>query len=1137
MSLKERLNVARADYKKAYFKAWDKKGRQWMRDNHIKHYYVPLQAAGGGGGGGIFGEIFPVLAVSGRRPSITQADIDEWVENDGILERALSSDEDRPDDQQMTDIPDGRPNNLDIGDISTPVRRQRTPEEIQNANLDDAKEHGHNYIIDKTIGTPSSRTKLRLKFKGTVIDSNKVRNLVLNLLSDGAGLSIKNNKVFRGKTSEETKTRWAANNTMVNDIIGIFNDEGINLGEYMDTPSLAKARLRRAVLDIAGGSFHHRTLFMNRILDSINNGGSKPIYKTANILDLIENIPAIEFGEPVPGSNLDEADIMARFEDVGVDLSVASDIFRILVSDALNESAIIFGDTGNLDAARKQARENLVASINERLKPIINTLKRGHNNMKEIGAIILDIINSIPNIAQRSRTIITDTVKKVLLSAVRGEPLALTSQFFTVESESDSDDFDLDPVTEPSDDDLDLGDLGFNEPEIQLPTMIDRIRASAAEIRARYQRIFRGARIQRAPPDPDDPGGDPVAVISVAGRRIRANYKNILALMIALGATAFSAKKIVDAVKEGKTVKIDPTNKDKTDEKDDDTTIPNNIPTPMPHTDFPSTGRIVDAINALPADQRGPMEQLLRDSEKQQIIELGAKHDDSTIPNAPILGPINAHLMGPNQPAIEMTQRIKDLGFEDEVIAYNAEMVKYRRNFTDNHLTPPNSVKEDLIAKQKDLGERMQAAFISIAPISRKNEIAARTNLEDSRRAFVNSQAEFSETWAQLQALVASGASPAMIENLHVRLEDLRATMNKAQLNKEYADNVVRYKSSLNNRTFLVAGEVYPRPDNLTDIKTFNRIQQLEASLEGLEVADGPAYVHYVNAVSQTLNRSDFDSDQAYYQRRLEMLAKVYEDAGMDLPPPITIDAPVNVGDDPDSMVSFADYDKSIDEGEGLARAEVVDPAEASLFLSTNKQARDQQQVFDSFSRVQPGHGLGNPRTNPVMKHNIRADMLRFKNNPKGNLPYMVPTMATMEQRAPQRTQPMLVPVLQNEFGSIQFEDDYENSVMSNHLTYERQRTNNWDEWDNSHSIYHPELALSRYRARPTIIPELRMSGYNFGLGARGQPSKLPTSAYTDRVTGYNFNGGTMTNDNFDHKPTKTPQFNSARLSGSSRMR
>ena len=104
---------------------------------------------------------------------------------------------------------------------------------------------------------------------------------------------------------------------------------------------------------------------------------------------------------------------------------------------------------------------------------------------------------------------------------------------------------------------------------------------------------------------------------------------------------------------------------------------------------------------------------------------------------------------------------------------------------------------------------------------------------------------------------------------------------------------------------------------------------------------------------------------------------------------------PTDSNDDADATVDYNvnnDIDTSMLEGIGTERASVVDPAEVSLFLNSNAEARRQQQMFNQFSRVEPGNGLGSMKSNPLRQHNAITDAKQFSHT-LANAPKYNPTL------------------------------------------------------------------------------------------------------------------------------------------------
>jgi hypothetical protein len=225
--------------------------------------------------------------------------------------------------------------------------------------------------------------------------------------------------------------------------------------------------------------------------------------------------------------------------------------------------------------------------------------------------------------------------------------------------------------------------------------------------------------------------------------------------------------------------------------------------------------------------------------------------------------------------------------------------------------------------------------------------------------------------------------------------------------------------------------------------------------------------------------------------------------------------------DDADAIVDYnvnADIDTSGLDGVGTERANVVDPAEVSLFISSSAEAKQEQKRFDQFSRVAPGNGLGSMKDNVLRQQNAISEARQFSHtladapryNPtlgrNYNSPVIVPSLEAVENKnRGNSAQPYRINVMQNDFGKINWEEDgmRANYLMSSHFTPEKINSNNWRSYDNPYSIYHPELELSRYKFKPTEIQELRTNGYDFGINVK--PSTQGNILYGNKQNGYDF--------------------------------
>ena len=284
------------------------------------------------------------------------------------------------------------------------------------------------------------------------------------------------------------------------------------------------------------------------------------------------------------------------------------------------------------------------------------------------------------------------------------------------------------------------------------------------------------------------------------------------------------------------------------------------------------------------------------------------------------------------------------------------------------------------------------------------------------------------------------------------------------------------------------------------------------------------------------MNQDELDAN---YVNIVRLRADIIKNSALiDIKYPEGIPNDVNspVADDADATVDYSvnnDIDTSMLEGVGTERATVVDPAEVSLFLNTNAEARRQQQIFNQFSRVLPGNSLGSMKENTLRQHNAMTDAKQFSHtlatapryNPslgrEYNSPTSVPSLQAVENKnRGNQNQPYRINVMQSTFGKVDWEEDgmRANRLMSGHFTAERVNSSNYRAYDNPYSIYHPELELSRYKSRPVAIPELRNDGFNFGLH-NAKPSTEGNILYANKLNGYNFTP-LMKDDKYGSKAT-----------------
>lgn len=212
-----------------------------------------------------------------------------------------------------------------------------------------------------------------------------------------------------------------------------------------------------------------------------------------------------------------------------------------------------------------------------------------------------------------------------------------------------------------------------------------------------------------------------------------------------------------------------------------------------------------------------------------------------------------------------------------------------------------------------------------------------------------------------------------------------------------------------------------------------------------------------------------------------------------DLPPdqpdnPVGPDQPDNpekpIGPNQDDDHTFVNYDQKDNH---KFEPSIVDPAEAYLFLSTEAEVENERRLWDNYSKVQSGFGLGNVRQNSLARHNFEHEKKMFTgcySNPQ-------PKNNKVEVPYSSKKQPFWTPTIQNEYGNVTFDNAFEQKALQ-HFTTPIPENNNRQTFENSHSIYHPGFALDRMKypfGRSVKIPETRSSLF-YGLPQSFKPSQ-----------------------------------------------
>ena len=217
-------------------------------------------------------------------------------------------------------------------------------------------------------------------------------------------------------------------------------------------------------------------------------------------------------------------------------------------------------------------------------------------------------------------------------------------------------------------------------------------------------------------------------------------------------------------------------------------------------------------------------------------------------------------------------------------------------------------------------------------------------------------------------------------------------------------------------------------------------------------------------------------------------------------------------GDDPDTTAIF----DHIEHAEQSFEPDIVDPAEAELFLSTDKEAAEEETRWRQYSMVKPGFGLGTINQNGLAMHNYQEEKKRFTNCFKSEKPGRQPTKTAVEKKWPKDMQPFWLPAVMNEYGQVEFEDSFYNEKMNRAFTNPVPVDNRRRTWENSNSIYHPENSLATYKPRPVRIPENRhFAGY---YGVNRPPSQNGGFVGNREVFDDMYKYGKLMPNDFNHK-------------------
>jgi len=443
---------------------------------------------------------------------------------------------------------------------------------------------------------------------------------------------------------------------------------------------------------------------------------------------------------------------------------------------------------------------------------------------------------------------------------------------------------------------------------------------------------------------------------------------------------------------------------------------------------------------------------------------------------------------------------------------------------------------------------RVKQRFIDLKKANYKmsNEKAPLTQTDwklvqqDSQKEYVRSKQDFLDAVARLKNAKASGLSSHQVSQLYNDLETKRLHYETSrQTYEKMADS---YKHALSGRTSFLADMTNERlPSSPAQVEKFDRLQTIERILQ-----NNPDALKEYNDTIVGLGIKSRTSIEQNYDLRTKLieglatkynLVNEYTDASTR---EIDVKVP-NLAEDPSTIVDFQG-EGSDEVGESTERANFIDPAEATLFISSDKIRQLEQKRWEDFSLVQPWNGLGNPQTNPLLRHQVQEYITRYGKCDKAPKPtpqqmrqlccYRDQIIKNREFQPNYKTDFPFMPTVQASFGREIWENEFAvptNNFQSQQAVFTREDSdlpnNQFSTWyPKTGSIYHPDRQIDMNdrslngQSDPSSTAKLRTNSSRRPV-FEGLPSGLNQQYGSQQVSQF---GGETMNNNFGSIPLPT---------------
>jgi hypothetical protein len=343
-----------------------------------------------------------------------------------------------------------------------------------------------------------------------------------------------------------------------------------------------------------------------------------------------------------------------------------------------------------------------------------------------------------------------------------------------------------------------------------------------------------------------------------------------------------------------------------------------------------------------------------------------------------------------------------------------------------------------------------------------------KVELDPQKRAvYDQSKTTYQMAQARLQQAISSGASPHQINMMYQDLDNKKSFYEASRL--AYQENLEQARTSATaDTTYLsdMGQEIIPRTAD--ERKLFDRMQNVESVLQTNPQAL-QMYNEKVNTIGKNQNPVDVYAKRIKYLSDISTQFGLARDYARALNEPISASVADIYGED-NTTVQLPEEE---DTNDLVNRPETVDPAEAKLFTSTRAEQIAEQKRWAEFSNVQPFNGLGNTKTNPLLREQVRQYMTRFSDTTKGEYPSRDDMRILARDKVIRRNQLMpsasnfpMIPEIQVAFGPEHFENEFSIPQMQGAGAFTISDSdlpnNKYSTWFKP-SVFHPDYQLMTY--------------------------------------------------------------------------